>query len=316
MSSVMMGPQKPLIAGRSGLLMSHSRKQTMLTCGKKYQYNYIDRLEPVARSSNLGYGSAIHTAISAYLTAQAFGATIDPIEIFNREWAEFCQGDVSYSSVWDEQKLIETGKRSLEVFLEDWAQRGWTPIMDVNGLPVIERQLEVLLPNGVRYLVILDTAVRDQNDKVIILDFKTPAAASIPGFASLSDQLIGYQVAVEAHKDELGIQQVDGLAFYELLKRAIPKTSRGDGPKIHVEEPSLPRNQQDIDEWVSEVGYVARDIMDKRFYKRPMDSFNSPCQLCDFQKKCMGLPDVGLRKKPDNSSRLENSAPLQVALVK
>lgn len=310
------GMQQPLIGTRSGITMSHSRKQCMTTCGQKYKLAYIDRLETDARSANLGFGGAIHTAIAAYLTAQAFGAIIDPKEVFDREWGEFTTGDVSYSSVWDEEKLTATGHRSLEVFLEDWALRGWTPVMDINGLPVIERQLEVRLHNGVKYLVIIDAIVRDQQGKVIVLDFKTPAAASPVGFSGLSDQLMGAQVAAEAHKDVLGIEQVDGLVFYELLKKSIPKTARGEGPKAHVETPTLPRSQDDINDWISELGFLVSDIQQKRFAKRPMDSFNTPCQLCDFLKKCTFGSDPALRKKPDRNQSYETNDPFQIKLVK
>lgn len=315
--STPLGMQQPLIGTRSGITMSHSRKQSMITCGQKYKLSYIDRLETDARSANLGFGGAIHSAIAAYLTAQAFGATIDPKEVFDREWGEFTSGNVSYSSVWDEDKLTATGHRSLEVFMDDWATRGWTPVMDTNGLPVIERQLEVKLHNGVKYLVIIDAVVRDQQGKVIVLDFKTPAAASPLGFSGLSDQLMGAQVATEAHKDVLGIDKVDGLVFYEILKKAMPKTSRGEGPKVHVETPSLPRSQDDINDWINELGFIVSDIQQKRFAKRPMDSFCTPCTLCDYQLYCANEKSmVGLRKKPDRNQSYETNDPLQIKLVK
>lgn len=311
--SALVNPQKPLFQ-TSKIKLSHSRKQCMLTCGKKYQYQYIQRLESETKSANLGYGSAIHTAISAYLTAKAFGADIDPVPIFEREWGEFAQGDVSYSSIWDEQKLLETGRKSLQVFMEDWATRGWTVVLDPNGLPVLERTLEAVLPNGITYTVVLDAMVRDSNDKVIIVDFKTPAQQSMDAFAGLSDQLIGYQVTVEANKAELGIKQVDGLAFYELLKRAVPKTTRGEGPKIHVNEPRMSRTQEDVDDFIRELGFVMQDIQNKRFAKRPMDGFNTPCSMCDFVKLCLRENDPTIRVKENPFS--ETSVPVQTALVK
>lgn len=279
--------------------LSHSKKSTMQVCGRMFKEKYILRREARAKSANLGFGSAIHSGCAAVLTGQILGVDVDPVPVFEQEWSEFTSKNaVAYSSLWSEEKLMATGRVLLQKFVEDWKTRGWTPAVDPDGNPLVELELKVKLPGNITFTAIIDAIVIDEHGRYLVLDFKTPAQAALEGFATLSDQLLGYQVAVDAFKDELGIPGVGGLVFYEMIKRPLPKTARGEGPKIHVEEPALPRSNDEVAEWIWEAQCVADDIRKERFSKRPMDSYNTPCSLCDFQKSCMGLGDADLVSKP------------------
>ena len=267
--------------------LSHSRKQTMLTCGRKYRYVYVDRLESDATSYSLPFGGAAHTALAQYVTAQAFGAYVDPVENFVRAWTEETKRPISYSSIWSEEGCRKTGVKLMEQFRDKWTELGWKAVLDKDGIPIVERELHVLLPGGVVYIAIIDAIVETPDGRILVMDFKTPGDASMPTFAAICDQLLGYQVAVNANREALGLSRdVDGLVFFELVKRPIPKTKTGTGPHIVVSEPAPPRSRQDIDEWIRECQFVARDIRDQRFARRPMDSYNTPCDLCDFQVLC------------------------------
>jgi len=284
----------------------------MQTCGRLYKLKYVDRLERKVKTANLGFGDAVHQAASALLTAQSFSLDLDPVPVFERAWTEFVSQPVEYSSIWSEEKFAESGRILIKKFVEDWRTRGWTPVVDRDGNPVIEREFKVRLPGEITYIAIIDAVVRTADGKVLVLDFKTPGNASMEGFASLADQLLGYQVVVDAHKDLLGVEGVDGLVFYELIKRPPPKTGRGEGPVIHVEEPVPARSELDITEWVMELQFVADDIRRRRFSKRPMAAWNSPCSLCDFQKKCLGKSTDDLQVRSD---RRRGEAPTQTQLV-
>jgi hypothetical protein len=283
----------------STVYLSHSRKSVMQACGRKYYLQYVERLASKVQSSNLGFGSSVHSGIASYLTAKHFGVDTDPGSVFESEWSDYTSNNViQYASTWTPEDLAATGRVMLQKFMEDWTKRGWTPVVDVDGNPIIERELRINLPGNIVFTVIIDAVVRTPDGKVYVLDFKTPAQPSMPGFAALSDQLIGYQEAVKAHAAQLGISTVDGLVFYELIKRKVPKSSRGEGPTIHVEEPALPRSQTDVADWILECQFVANDIRSRRFSKRPMDAYNTPCALCDYSKKCLGIPDDNLEVRP------------------
>lgn len=274
----------------SDVYLSHTRKGVMQTCGKKYFYQYVEKRVPASTSANLVFGTAIHAGCSAYLTAQAFGGSTNPIEVFDAEWQKAKQDTgIAYSSKWDWDGLRDTGHRLMELFQEDWTTRGWHPVLDTEGLPLVERSLRVRLPSGIIFTSVMDAVVRTLDGRILIVDFKTPSTATPDGFAEMSDQLTGYQAAAEANALSLGIEKVDGMVFYNLTKRPIPKTSRGMGPTIDVEEPTAPRKPDAIKEWLAECEFVADDIRRKRFYRRPMDAYNSPCALCDFASLCRGI---------------------------
>lgn len=306
-------PTQAELVPKSPITLSHSKKSVMQTCGRLYKLKYVDRLERAVKTANLGFGDAIHQGASAVLTAQSFGLDADPIPVFDGAWGEFVAQPVEYSSIWSEEKFAQTGRILLAKFLEDWRARGWTPVVDPDGNPIIEREFKVLLPGNITYIAIIDAVVKTPDGKILILDFKTPGSAAMEGFASLADQLLGYQVVIEAHKQLLGIERVDGLLFYELVKRPPSKSGRGEGPTIHVEEPVPPRSAIDIAEWVQELQCVADDIRRKRFSKRPMDSWNTPCGLCDFSKLCISQSMEGLHVRKNRYSARE--APTQVTIA-
>jgi hypothetical protein len=259
----------------------------MLTCGRKYRYVYVDRLQSEVTSYSLPFGTSAHNALAQYVTAHALGVYLDPRDSFIRAWEQETKRPISYSSIWSEEGCRNTGLRLMDQFEAKWTELGWKAALDKDGLPLVERELHVLLPGGVEYVAIIDAIVETPDGRVLVVDFKTPGDAAMPSFASVSDQLLGYQVAVNAHRESLGLSRdVDGLVFFELVKRPIPKTKSGTGPHIVLTDPAPPRSRKDIDEWIRECQFVARDIRDQRFSRRPMDSWNSPCDLCDVLNLC------------------------------
>lgn len=292
------------------VFLSHSRKTTMQRCGRLYRYTYVDRLASSLGSATLGYGKAVHSAASAALTSQSLiGVVGDPIAIFDLEWQRFVRENaVKYSAHFDEDSMAATGRLVLERFKDDWEQRGWEPVVDTEGMPVIERELKVRLPGNIVFTIIVDALVRTREGQVLVLDFKTPAKVSNVEFTDLSDQLLGYQVVCDAHKALLGINQVDGGVFYEMTKVTIPKTSRGAGPRIHISDIVPRRSQEDINDWIRETQFVAQDIRQQRFTRRTLDAWNTSCALCDFNKICRGLPDPDVYVRKNRNFKGSNAA--------
>lgn len=280
--------------------LSHTARTMMQRCGRQYRYRYVDRLRTRLTSAALGYGDSIHRGLAAALSAEAMtGEMIDPSPVFTAAWDEFLTSNaVKFSANWDADKMREVGLRVLDLFQKDWVQRGWKTVIDAEGIPVIERELRVRLPGNIEYIAKLDALVRTPDGQVLVVDFKTPMQVSKPEFYYLSDQLLGYQVIVDAHAQSLGIEKVDGAVFYELTKVPVPKTSRGMGPQIHVSEIIPRRSDEDIADWLLETQFLADDIRRKRFTRRPTDAFDSSCLMCDFNRLCRGLPDPDIYCQP------------------
>jgi len=283
------------------IYLSHSARELFTTCGRKYRFSHVDRLETIHRSSNLGFGGAVHRGCEVFLIAQATGEVVeDPIEAFDRSWNDFCESHVvDYSSKWDREGLTAVGHRLIQKFMEDWIARGLYVVLDSMGVPVIERKLKIELPDEVIYTAIIDVLAMTPDGQILVIDLKTPAQVAFEGFTEQSEQLLGYQVVVDAHAEALGISQVDGRAFYELIKRPIPKTSRGEGPVIAPFHPVGRADDESIRDWIYETLAIANDIRAGRFPKRPGDAYNSPCSMCDMANFCLssGADMTGVRKK-------------------
>lgn len=290
----------PVAKAKRRVYLSHSSREQYARCGRMYRYTHVDRLETIQMSANLGFGRAVHRAVEVYLTALTTGVPgPDPHAEFDRLWEEFCSTHVvEYSSKWSKESLAASGHVLINKFIEDWVKRGWIVVVDAKGEPVLERKLRVELPGNVVYTAILDLLAMDpKTGKVFVIDVKTPGQKGFEGFAKLSEQLLGQQVVVDAHKDELGIEGVDGRFFYDLYKVPIPKTTKGEGPRILEPEIVGRASDQDISEWIKETVLIAEDIRNGRFAKRPGDSFDSPCKLCAFLKACRDGDMSGLRRK-------------------
>lgn len=283
------------------IYLSHSAREMYTTCGRKYKFSHVDRLESQHESANLGFGKAVHRGCEVFLIHDATGEFIaDPIQEFHRVWNEFCDTRiVEYSSRWDREKLSETGEILVQKFMDDWKQMGLMVVLDANGQPVLERKLRIELPDDVIYTAVLDILAMTQDGKILVVDIKTPGVKGFDGFTTMSEQLLGYQVVVDAHAESLGVGRVDGRVFYNLYKVPVPKTGRGEGPRVLPFDPVGRANPADIADWINETVAIANDIRNGRFPKRPGDSFNTPCGMCtEYYKACATGDYEGLRKKP------------------
>lgn len=282
------------------IYLSHSAREMYTTCGRKYKFAHVDRLESDTSDANLGFGGAVHRSCEVFLIHQSTGEFIaDPIEEFHRRWNEFNDTHVvTFSSRWDRERMTEAGVVLIQKFMDDWIRNGLMVVLDVHGKPVLERRLRVELPDDVIYTAVLDVLALTPDGRVIVIDIKTPGVKGFEGFTALSEQLLGQQVVVDAHAEELGVDRVDGRLFYNLYKVPVSKTGRGEGPHVLPLQIVGRASDEDIADWISETIAIADDIRNGRFPKRPGDSFNTPCSMCTaFYGLCTTGDKTGLRKK-------------------
>lgn len=282
------------------IYLSHSAREMYTTCGRKYKFSHVDRLESDVTDANLGFGGAVHRGCEVFLIHQATGQFIaDPVEEFLRKWQEFNDTNiVKFSSRWDREKLTEVGVSLVRMFMDHWVSKGFMVVVDVHGKPVLERRLRIELPDNVVYTAVLDVLAMTPDGRTIVIDLKTPGVKGFDGFTRMSEQLLGQQLVVDAHAEELGVDMVDGRLFYNLYKVPVSKTGRGEGPHILPLQIAERANDEDIADWIAETIAIANDIRNGRFPKRPGDSFNTPCSMCDaFYGLCSSGDSTGLRKK-------------------
>lgn len=269
-------------------------------CPYAMYLQYIAKIKPQVASANLVFGTIVHEAIAKYLAAMMAGVNFDPEKHFRFKWKEACETQaINYNASFGPSDLEATGARLCALFPEAWGQSGLVPLVDDEG-PVLERKFEVEILPGVVLFGTPDVVAMDSNTgEIVVPDFKTPASPAPEEFFLVADQLTAYQILVEAHKDKLGIDQVDRLGYMELLKKKIPKTSRGTGPEVLPPATGPRRPEKAVQAFIKKVDWFTQDIRAGRFPKRARMAYNTPCTLCDYKGLCLHGETEGLVIPPE-----------------
>lgn len=289
--------------GLPPLRLSPSAAGCYMDCGRKYHFQYVERLEANWTDANLVFGNAVDTTVEAIIRAQLEGKTFDAGAMFDATWDhEVSSRVIRYSAKWDADTLKATGRSLCEQFRKAWLQAGLMPALDAKGEPIIQREFRLDLGDGVTYVLKPDVVALTRNMLIRVVDFKTAAQPAFEGFAELAPQLLDYQIAIDSHPD-LGLEAVDELQFFELVKRPIPKSNRGEGPAIHFGEVVARRDDQRVADRLNELRGIAMNIRRGFFPRNPRWAFNSPCSLCVYQKRCLDATSMeGLRVRPNRNS--------------
>lgn len=286
------------------LRLSPSAAGTYMDCGRKYHFQYVERLETDVTDANLVFGSAVDVTIEEVIRGQLSGTVVDAPAFFDQAWQKETRSRViRYSQRWDEDSMREMGRSLCQQFLAAWLAAGLMPAIDANGEPLIQREFKLDLGDGVLYVMKPDVIALTRQARIRVVDFKSAAQPAFEGFAELAPQLLDYQIAVDTYAPTLGLEGVDELQFFELIKRPIPKSNRGEGPVIHPGEVVARRDDQRVAERLNELKGIAMNIRRGFFPRNPRWAFNTPCSMCAFRLRCVDATSMeGLRVRPPRNS--------------
>ena len=282
--------------------ISCSRAQTYSSCGRQYMYRYVERLEPIVTPFALAFGRVLDETISEYLVQFALGHTFDLVDDFmSRFESMFASRAIKYPQHWESEDAYKTGLSLVESFPEKWARTNLIPVIDDNGLPMVQKQIIAPIPNSPHEIhMVLDLVVMNSmNGQVAVLDLKTAAQKLDPEshFGHNAFQLTTYQYGVEqtlGHLLEDG--QIANVGYMELIRRKVPK-QKGQGPT--VEDPLFfPRRSKSlVVDMLNNYLRAIRDIERSRFLRPTNLAFNSPCQMCDYAQLCVFNDKQGLKER-------------------
>jgi len=278
--------------------LSANKIITADTCKRMMYYRYIVGIKARAKSANLAFGSAIDTACMTYLLAVSMGHAVPDLNaIFLEKWEEETDCEIEYTVTKTPKKLVDMGKKMVDLFPSAWEKSGLMVFVMPDGSPALQIKLSCQLKDGLGLMGYLDLIAMDDEGQVIVIDLKTAAALYGELFAWQSDQLTAYNVLVDANRQELGIDRVDQLGFMCMLKKVNPT----------IEQPSLipARTTSDIAEFRSKCFDIERDYKEGRFHKASRHAFNSPCELCDFKQLCTFKDTDGLIIPDDKKALLQ-----------
>lgn len=278
------------------IYISPSGLATYENCPFSYYLERILKVGTGTLSCNLGFGSAAATAMESFLLGRFEGKVVDPVEVFRAQWDAITSANaMQYKRGYSKEVLTPIGERLMSLFPQAWDDTGYHLLVDAEGKPMVERKLKVDLGNNVILVTKLDLMTINPDGEIHLLDAKTPASPSSPDFSLMGDQLTAYQLAVDAHGKRLGLPSIDGLGYWELIKRPMPKTKRGVGPEVLAPVVVRPRSNQEITRFVEKVHKVAARIRAQDFDKTPRMSWNSPCGACSALPLCSRKETGGLK---------------------
>jgi PD-(D/E)XK nuclease superfamily protein len=262
-------------------------------CRRLHWYRSIAKVQVEALAANLAFGKSVDSVIREYLDALTRGTPApDTQRRFRELWAEQRdEHELSYASTQTPEDFTAIGEKAMEEFPAAWEQTGFTVVTDASGNPLLDLRLEAFMGEelGIKlwWVGILDIVVYTREMDTAVIDAKTSATVHSPLFTIRAEQLTGYQILLDAHRQQLGIPQVDKLGFLDVLKR---KSAPHIPPPVVVPK----RSPEELAEFRQKLFWIADDIRRKRFPKVSRMQYNTPCALCDFSGHCVRGDTEGL----------------------
>ena len=188
-----------LLIGRSYL--SWSAISTYLRCPLKYEFHYLDQFPEEFVSSNLIFGSAIHSALEAYFNEHlASGRVLGVerlLEVYHEEWSRADLAAVQFGKSEDLASLGSLAERMLQAFVASDLSR---PTGSIIG---IEEELQSsVIPGCPDLLARLDLMV-ETDEAVVVTDFKTARSRWSSGDVNAAEgQLVLYHELVRQFADK------------------------------------------------------------------------------------------------------------------
>lgn len=254
-----------MLTGRNYL--SWSAISTYLKCPLKYMYHYCDQLPEEFVSSNLIFGSAIHSAIEALFRERLATGRLLSIDAlmaaYHERWIEAHLPDVQFGKNEDIAGLNRLAERMLQSFLNSDLSR---PAGSIIG---IEEEFQApLIENCPDLFARLDLMV-ESDDVLTVTDFKTAR-----GRWSSAD--------VNASEGQL-------LVYHELVRRFVDKPIRLQFAVITktkqptIEVSTVVPDPQRIERIRRLIQNVWTGIQLQNFYPVP-SAMN--CPSCGYRDRC------------------------------
>lgn len=233
--------------------LSHSRVNRYLLCPEQYRLYYLEHLRPKVPSAALVFGQIVHQAL-----AQLIGKKADPVKVFRDSWGVLKNIPLDFNQRESWEKLNASGQALLAKFASE-------ELSKLGHVESVERPFTLSIAGlDLPFVGIVDL-VAEVDGRRTVADWKTAGSAFDEHEAAMSDQLTAYKLAEP---------RTEQLALCVLVKTKEPQIL------WHLTD----RTGDHLTEYLSKVGYVAREISAHRFYKRP----GMWCAWCDFLPVCLG----------------------------
>jgi hypothetical protein len=224
-----------------------------LTCPEQYRLYYLENLRPKVPPAALVFGQIVHQAQAELLQKKG-----DPVKCFQDSWGMLEQIPLGYNQRESWDKLRVSGEKLLQKFVAE-------ELPKLGEIIAVERPFTLAITSlDLPFVGIVDLVAK-MDGKRTVVDWKTAGSAPDGHEAAMSDQLTAYKLA-EPEAEEL--------ALCVLVKTKDPQ----------IEWHPVKRTGKQLNEYLTKVGYMGRDIAAGRFYQRS----GRWCAWCDFLPVCLG----------------------------
>ena len=244
--------------------LSVSQVTTYLGCPRKYRFRYLDKREPEARSANLAFGSAVHSAIEWWQNERIAGREPDrdrALRIFRADWTAQLADPLLDLEEKTPEEYATLGEALVQLFMDRFASEA--------PPAAVEQRFEVSLHDVTTggQLPVPLVGYFDALGEALVWELKTAARKTAVSEYAL--QLAAYSYAV---REATGANPV--VRVVELIKTKVPK--------IEVEEVRIA--DREVAWFVEVAGEVWAAISAGAFPPNP----SWMCQRCEHRRACRG----------------------------
>lgn len=174
--------------------LSASSIQNYIGCGLQYKFSRIDKLQREFTSDNQIFGNTIHRVLAEYNQEKLIGNIMSPQqlnELFEQYWNEEIgkTENVKYSRGKSFETLLQQGKDILRTFISK------VPKNEYEVLAIEEPFRFTIDGLDIPIIGIIDLVERDENNTIIISDYKTISSSTTMNEVDQNFQLSVYYMA-------------------------------------------------------------------------------------------------------------------------
>jgi putative RecB family exonuclease len=260
------------------LHISYSQIFVYLNCSLRYRFQYQENRLQERISVNLPFGSAIHSAVSRFYDTFRTKGTIEPLSILQDLFEDALTLELDHTEVPiifkkeapDRDSVISLGKAMVEAFYKEIDLSGYK-VVGVE-VPLSARLFTDLgVATDLKLAGIIDVLLMDQNQELLVVDYKTVVRAKDQDTVNQDLQFSAYAYLLCANKYAFPTAPVK-CRMDVIRKLKVPK----------LEFYSTVRTAQDRKRFAKIANVVLRGIEQKVFL--PNKSYL--CSDCSYVRVC------------------------------
>jgi len=182
---------------RKGPHLSASSIESYIECSLSYRFSRIDRLKPEFLSDNMEFGKCIHQSLADFHQERMIGTIMTRDQLLERfvyYWTVRASDneEIRYRPENNFESFLKQGKALLETYHDSFS--------DNTTVLAIEEPFSFTIENlPVPIIGVMDLVEEDEQENIVITDFKSAAKSYTDNDVNKNPQLTLYQLACRSN---------------------------------------------------------------------------------------------------------------------